>query len=103
MPPEKKKKNRALFLDARKMEPPEPFIRAVEILAALNPGDYLHFLHTHTPFMLFPELEALGMIEETVQNHSGLIHVFVWRENDSAAQQAARHDIAAILKGDNHK
>ncbi|MCK9503455.1 MAG: DUF2249 domain-containing protein [Porticoccaceae bacterium] len=101
MPPDAASKSKAFLLDARGMDPPEPFVRAMNILAALNQGDYLHFLHIRSPVMLFPELETLGMSAQTFADSSGLIHVFVWRENDNIAEKTVHHDIASLAKPGN--
>lgn len=85
------------------MEPPEPFVKAMAILGALSQGGYLHFLHSHLPVMLFPELESLGMTEETLEDNSGLTHVFVWRQNDKIARQAVLLEIATLSDESKHR
>jgi hypothetical protein len=44
---------REITLDAREMEPPEPFKKSTAILAAMQPGEYYRLLHRRIPYPLF--------------------------------------------------
>lgn len=50
-----------LTLDAREMEPPEPFERATAILHQLEPGQYLRVLHRRIPYPLLDHARAMSL------------------------------------------
>ena len=85
-----------VFLDARLMEPPEPFELAMAALAALTSGQFFHMRHRMAPRMLYPELVAMGLTEKTLQLGSDEVHLVVWPPTDPAASAAAEQCCAQL-------
>ena len=88
-----------ILLDARQMEPPEPFVAAMNILRQLQAGKYLHMMHRRKPRLLYPELDAMGFTSHTVLDRDETYHILVWRDEDIAASSAvdACLDILAAI------
>ncbi len=76
------------FLDVSDLEPPEPLVRALARIGALKEGQYLRMRHRREPCLLYPNLEQRGFTHLTRTSGSGF-DVFIWRKDDSAAEQAA--------------
>ena len=55
-------------LDAREMEPPEPFERATAILHRMEAGQYLRMLHRRIPYPLLDHARAMSL-ESAVKAH----------------------------------
>ncbi|MBE9537793.1 MAG: DUF2249 domain-containing protein [Proteobacteria bacterium] len=83
--------NAEVFLDARLMEPPDPLMQGMATLAALSAGQFFHMRHRMAPRMLYPELAAMGLTEQTLQLGPDDFHLIAWSATDSAACTAARH------------
>jgi hypothetical protein len=67
------------FLDAREMEPPEPFDKACAILASMQTGEYLRMLHRRIPYPLLEASKALQLehkIEATAARSYTIIIYF---------------------------
>ncbi len=67
------------LLDAREMEPPEPFNKAVAILANMQQGEYLRMLHRRIPYPFFDACEPLSLeheVKETSPNSFQIIIFF---------------------------
>ena len=41
-------------LDVCRLEPPEPFVQAMEALQQMQPGQFLHIIHRREPRLLYP-------------------------------------------------
>ncbi len=76
------------FLDVSDLEPPEPLVRALAAVDLLEEGQYLHMRHRREPCLLYSNLDQQGFSHLTSASAGGF-DVFVWREDDSAAKQAA--------------
>jgi len=76
------------FLDVSDLEPPEPLVRALTEIDTLKEGQYLHMRHRREPCLLYPNLEQRGFTHLTRVSGSDF-DVFIWRKDDSAAEQAA--------------
>lgn len=61
------------LIDARGLEPPEPFVRAMEALDVLDRGDcsVLLLLLDREPFPLYRVLDEHGYRRQTMQNADG--------------------------------
>ncbi len=49
-------------LDVRELEPPEPFLLAMQAIGELGVGDELVLLHRREPFPLYDVLNSLGFL-----------------------------------------
>lgn len=52
-------------IDARYLEPPEPFVRAMEAIDTLAPGETLRLLIFREPFPLYKVLDEHGFSRKT--------------------------------------
>ncbi len=86
------------FLDVSDLEPPEPLIRALAEIDALKDGQYLHMCHHREPCLLYPNLEQRGFTHVTRASGDGF-DVFIWRKDDSVAEQAACATANAATEG----
>lgn len=77
------------LLDARYMEPPGPLYAALDAVAALQAGEFLHFRIHCEPVMLFGQLTAEGCEYAVIATAGDDWHILVWREADSDAKAAA--------------
>ena len=66
-------------LDVRGLPPPQPLVRALEGAEALGPGQCLELVHDRRPMLLYPHLEALGLVHETSEPEPGLVRVLITR------------------------
>ena len=78
-----------LFLDVRDLEPPEPLVRALAEIETLAAGQYSHMRHRREPCLLYANLERRGFSHLTEARKSGDFEVFIWRKDDTVAEQAA--------------
>ena len=86
---------REFLLDAADMEPPEPLVRAQDLVSELNTGDYIRFRHRREPYMLYDNLKQSGFSFITCTGNDVAYEVFIWREGDVEAQSASRTKIQA--------
>ena len=68
---------RAVELDVRGLEPPQPMVRVLEQLEALGPGGVLTVLHDRRPVFLYPQLDARGAEHETDEPEPGLVRIVI--------------------------
>lgn len=54
-----------ITLDARYLEPPEPFVLTMEALDRLTPGGRIRLLLHREPFPLYQVLEANGYVHDS--------------------------------------
>jgi len=85
-----------ILLDARMMEPPEPFATAMNILQQLQAGQFLHMVHRRKPRLLYPELNTLGLTSHTLCHDDETYHIIVWRDEDESARNAAETCIETL-------
>jgi uncharacterized protein (DUF2249 family) len=71
-------------LDVRGLEPPEPMVRILERLDALEPGQTLEVWHERRPMFLYPQLEARGFGHETDEPQPGVIRIRIRRADGPA-------------------
>jgi uncharacterized protein (DUF2249 family) len=71
--------NDQLVLDLRGLEPPEPMVRVLERLDALEPGQRLVVLNDRRPIFLYPQLEARGFVHDSEELEPGLVRIVVRR------------------------
>jgi len=58
-------------LDARGLEPPQPLMRILEVVATLPAGKTLRAHTRWRPALLYPELEQRGFIGESEEQSDG--------------------------------
>jgi uncharacterized protein (DUF2249 family) len=66
-------------LDVRGLEPPEPMVRILAQLDALDPGQTLEVLHDRRPVFLYPQLDDRGFSHETDEPAPGLVRIVIRR------------------------
>lgn len=84
------------FLDVSDLEPPEPLVKAMAAAERLEVGGYLHMRHRREPCLLYGNLEKRGFAHDTRQGSQGECEVFIWRQDDVAAQEAAQEEAAHL-------
>lgn len=84
------------LLDVSELEAPEPLLQAIEALQGLAVGDYLRFCHRMKPCHLYRFMEENGFLSETRRGSRCECEVYIWREGDEAAGQAARDAALAL-------
>ncbi|MBK7900948.1 MAG: DUF2249 domain-containing protein [Azonexus sp.] len=66
-------------VDARYLEPPEPFVKTMEALDTLPEGARLLLLLYREPHPLYRVLEQNGYRHETDQVADGTFEILIWR------------------------
>jgi len=66
-------------VDARYMEPPEPFVRTMEMLDTLEPGEKMLLLLFREPHPLYKVLRQNGHAYETELLADGTFEILIWR------------------------
>lgn len=66
-------------VDARYMEPPEPFVRTMEMLDTLKPGEKMLLLLFREPHPLYRVLRQNGYAYETDLLADGTFEILIWR------------------------
>jgi TusA-related sulfurtransferase len=77
--------SREIILDVRGLEPPEPLERALDAVAALQPGERLRMIHNREPCLLYPLLAKRGfqhIAEAKAEDHH---EILIWRSGDAGA------------------
>lgn len=77
------------LLDASDLEPPEPLMRALALLAELPHGDYLRMKHRREPFLLYENLESKGFAYKVLAGRDTPCEIFVWHQGDAEAEASA--------------
>ena len=67
-------------IDARGLEPPEPFVQTMAALETLAPGQTLLLLLPREPYPLYRALELNGVAWKSARNAEGDIEILMWRE-----------------------
>lgn len=65
-------------IDARELEPPEPFVLTMEALDTLAPGERVLLKLIREPFPLYRALELNGFAWEISQEADGTVNVLIW-------------------------
>ena len=87
-----------VFLDVSSLPAPEPLQQALETLASMPRGVYLHLHNQRYPRLLYERLQARGFEEVTRMDTEGCCEVFIWHLNDAEAEQAARRAAVEYLE-----
>lgn len=69
-----------LLIDARNMEPPEPFVRTMEALDGISETQKLRLLLSREPHPLYRALEINGFVWQTDLKPDGLVEILIWRK-----------------------
>ena len=67
-------------IDARDLEPPEPFVQTMESLDLLVPGDNIRLLLRREPFPLYRALALNGFEWKTTHASDGTVEVLMWHK-----------------------
>ena len=67
-------------VDARNMEPPEPFVQTIEALDAIRPGQKVLLLVGRDPFPRYRALELNGFEWQTEHAPDGTVEVLMWHK-----------------------
>lgn len=67
-------------IDARAMEPPEPFVRTMEALDGIAPGEKLLLLLAREPHPLYRALDINGFSYQTERMLDGTVEILIWRK-----------------------
>lgn len=70
-------------IDARELEPPEPFERVMEALCDLAPGDDILLILNREPFPLYRVLERNGYAWETASFADGRFEIHIYEKGRS--------------------
>lgn len=81
------------LLDVSELAAPEPLERVLESIGSLARGECLHVYHRQEPLLLYPILDERGYRWLSATDHSGMVHVLIWREDDERACDAAQDAI----------
>ena len=65
-------------IDAREMEPPEPFVQTMDALDSITPGQKVLLVLTREPVPLYRALELNGFAWQTERMPDGTIEVLMW-------------------------
>ena len=66
-------------VDARYMEPPEPFVQTMEMLDILKPGEKMLLLLFREPHPLYKVLTQNGYTYEAELLADGTFEILIWR------------------------
>jgi uncharacterized protein (DUF2249 family) len=66
-------------VDARYLEPPEPFVQTMEMLDTLKPGEKMLLLLFREPHPLYKVLRQNGHAYETELLADGTFEILIWR------------------------
>ena len=80
------------ILDVSELEPPEPLLRAVEMVESLPRGDYLRFRHRMNPCHLYGVLEEVGLKWDLRRGEKVECELFIWNSGDGEAEAEARRE-----------
>ena len=67
-------------IDARELEPPEPFVQTMAALDTLAPGQRLRLILPREPYPLYRALELNGVTWRSEWNASGYFEIVMWRD-----------------------
>jgi uncharacterized protein (DUF2249 family) len=67
-------------IDARAMEPPEPFVQTMDALDAITPGEKVRLIIGREPFPLYRALELNGFAWQTERTPDGGFAVLIWHK-----------------------
>lgn len=68
-----------ITLDARDMEPPEPFVATMEALDTLGVQQKLRLILTREPYPLYQALSKAGFKHQVSKTAQGTVEILIWR------------------------
>jgi TusA-related sulfurtransferase len=68
-----------VVIDAREMEPPEPFVATMDALDAMDPRHTLLLVLTREPYPLYRALQKQGYAYRTEITMQGTVEILIWR------------------------
>lgn len=68
------------IIDARDMEPPEPFVQTMDALALMAPTEKLLLILTREPHPLYRVLQNKGYAYQTEITLQGTFEILIWRK-----------------------
>jgi uncharacterized protein (DUF2249 family) len=68
------------ILDARLMEPPEPFVLTMEALDTIGADEKLLLLLSREPHPLYRALELNGFAWQTERTPDGTVEILIWHK-----------------------
>ncbi|MDO8706596.1 MAG: DUF2249 domain-containing protein [Sulfuricaulis sp.] len=69
-------------IDARGLEPPEPFVLTMDALNASGPGEAVLLLLSREPYPLYQALDRNGFSHQTRRTPDGTVEILSWRNPD---------------------
>jgi tRNA 2-thiouridine synthesizing protein A len=69
------------IIDARLMEPPEPFVVTMEALDAIGADEKLLLLLSREPHPLYRALELNGFAWQTERTPNGTVEILIWHKS----------------------
>jgi uncharacterized protein (DUF2249 family) len=72
----------SIVIDARDLEPPEPFERVMEALCDMQPGDDVVLVLTREPFPLYRVLERNGYAWQATGFDDGRFEIRIWEKSN---------------------
>lgn len=73
-------KKNVKVIDARNLEPPEPFVLTMEALDQIGPDESLLLLLTREPHPLYRALEINGFTHRAEHTPEGVVEITIWRK-----------------------
>ena len=73
-------KKNVKVIDARNLEPPEPFVLTMEALDQIGPDESLLLLLTREPHPLYRALEVNGFTHKTERTPEGVVEITIWHK-----------------------
>lgn len=68
------------IIDARRMEPPEPFVLTLEALDKIPVGGKLLLLLAREPHPLYRALDINGFLHQTERTPDGTVEILIWHK-----------------------
>jgi tRNA 2-thiouridine synthesizing protein A len=68
------------IIDARDMEPPEPFVLTMEALDSLGDDQKLMLILTREPYPLYRALQNKGFAFQSDITLQGTVEILIWRK-----------------------
>ena len=68
-----------ITLDARDMEPPEPFVATMDALNSLGPQQRLRLILTREPYPLYQALAKAGFQHQVSKTPQATVEILIWR------------------------
>ena len=66
-------------VDCRELSHPEPMIRILEAVAAMEDNKPVLMIHRREPFPLYPKLEERNCSYQTKISEDGTVQILIWK------------------------